>query len=107
MSGVKYDGAKPRYDLIPPDALERLAELYALGAKKYGERNWEEGMTWGRIFAALMRHAWAFWRGEKYDQIDGQHHLIAVAWNAFVLYEYEQRQIGEDNRKVNRNAKKD
>lgn len=98
MSGVKYDQAKARFDLVPPEPLEKLAELFALGAAKYGERNWEEGMKWGRIFSALMRHAWAFWRKEKYDQVDGQHHLIAVMWNALVLYEYERRQLGEDNR---------
>jgi len=100
MSANKYDGGKARYDLIPPDALEQLAILYGTGAKKYVDRNWEEGFTWGRPFAALMRHAWAWWKGEKYDQVDGQHHLIAVAWNAFTLYEHEQRQIGKDDRKI-------
>lgn len=105
MSGVKFDTGKARFDLIPVEPLEKLAELYGIGADKYGDRNWEKGMLWGRIFAALMRHAWAFWRGEKHDQVDGQHHLIALAWGAFTLYEYERRQIGEDNRKVNKDAK--
>lgn len=100
MSANKYDGGKPRYDLIPPEALDALAELYGTGAKKYGDRNWEEGFKWGRVFAAMMRHAWAFWRGEKYDQVDGQHHLIAVAWGAFTLYIHELRGLGEDDRKV-------
>lgn len=100
MSGAKYDGGKARYDLIPPEALDALAELYSLGAKKYGDRNWEEGFKWGRLFAAMCRHAFAWWRGEKYDQVDGQSHLIAVAWNAFALYTFELRNLGEDDRKV-------
>lgn len=100
MSGSKYDGGKPRYDLLPPEAMDALAELYGLGAKKYGDRNWEEGFKWGRLFAAMLRHSWAWWRGEKYDQADGQHHLISVAWNAFALYIHELRGLGEDDRKL-------
>lgn len=107
MSGNKYDGDKPRFDLIPAEPLEALATLYGLGAKKYGDRNWEEGFKWGRLFAALCRHLWAWWRGEKFDQVDGQHHLIAVAWNAFALYEHERRQIGEDDRYHIKKGKKD
>jgi len=89
--GKKYDGGKARYDLIPPEALHQLALLYGKGAAKYGDRNWEKGLPWGRVFAALMRHAWAWWRGEDNDPEDGQHHLIAVAWNAFSLYTYQVR----------------
>uniref|UniRef100_UPI001E4FF338 dATP/dGTP diphosphohydrolase domain-containing protein n=1 Tax=Acetomicrobium sp. S15 = DSM 107314 TaxID=2529858 RepID=UPI001E4FF338 len=37
-----------RYDLIPSDALRELAKVYTVGAEKYGERNWEKGMSWGR-----------------------------------------------------------
>jgi hypothetical protein len=29
---------KPRYDLIPPELLKRLAEVYARGSKKYGRK---------------------------------------------------------------------
>lgn len=96
--GRKFDTQKARYDLIPPEAIEALAQLYSIGAVKYGDRNWEQGMKWGRVFAAMMRHAWAWFRGEKYDQTDGQHHLIAVAWNAFSLYTYETRGLGLDDR---------
>ena len=98
MSATKFDSAKARFDLIPPAPLEELAKLYALGAAKYGEGNWMGGMEWGRPYAALLRHVMAWWKGEKYDTEDKQHHLIAVAWNAFTLYEFERRKIGTDNR---------
>lgn len=98
MEGVKFDDEKPRYDLIPPEALNSLAALYGVGMKKYGARNWEKGMRWGRVFAAMMRHAWAFWRGEDYDQETGIHHMICVAWNAMALFTYSRRGIGEDDR---------
>ena len=96
--GRKNDTNKLRYDLIPPGPLALLAEVYTIGAKKYDDRNWEKGIKWGRIFAALMRHAWAWWRGEKNDSVDGQHHLASVAWCAFALMEYEKTHTEFDDR---------
>lgn len=94
----KLDFGKSRFDLIPPEPLFALGDLYAQGAKKYSERGWEEGMSWGRTFAAMMRHAWKFWRGEEYDPETGAHHMVAVAWNAFAIYTYYVRKIGTDDR---------
>jgi hypothetical protein len=96
--GRKDDTGKARYDLIPGDALDALAAVYSLGAAKYESRNWERGMRWGRVFAAMMRHAWAWWRGERNDPTDGQHHLASVAWCAFALLAYDLRGIGADDR---------
>ena len=96
--GLRYDSGKPRYDLIPVVPLDDLAALYEYGAKKYAERNWEKGMSWGRCFASLMRHAWAFWRGENYDVESGFHHMTHVAWNAMALVEYSKRALGTDDR---------
>lgn len=96
--GRKDDSGKPRYDLIPPMPLDELAKVYTMGAAKYGDRNWERGMQFGRVFAALMRHAWAWWRGEKCCSIDGQHHLASVAWCAFALMELEVTRGNLDDR---------
>ena len=49
----------------------------------------------GRVFGALMRHAWAWWRGQDTDPEDGQHHLASVAWCALVLITYQQRRRGD------------
>lgn len=87
--GVKFDEGKARFDLIPPEPLFEVAKLYAMGARKYSDRNWEKGLSWGRVFAAMMRHAWNWWRGEQFDPVDGQHHLASVIWCAFALMEYE------------------
>jgi hypothetical protein len=96
----KDDAGKPRFDLIPVEPLEELARLYALGAEKYGDRNHESGMRWGRVYSAMQRHAFAWWRGEQRDQEDGQHHLASVVWCALALMDYEQRGVGEDDRRV-------
>lgn len=95
----KKDDGKPRFDLIPPEALEALAHLYRIGAEKYRPRGWEEGMDWGRIYRAMIGHANKWWAGETYDQIDGQHHLSSVAWCAFALFTYEMVSArGKDDR---------
>lgn len=96
--GVRFDEGKTRYDLIPADGLEALANVYTKGAVKYADRNWEKGMAWHRVFGSLMRHAWKFWRGESHDPETGCHHMAMVAWNALALFCYDNRKVGEDDR---------
>jgi hypothetical protein len=97
--GTKFDSGKLRYDLIPPHALEKLAEVYTLGSKKYGDYNWKEGMDWSRCIAAMMRHTERNRKGESLDE-EGFHHLAAVAFYCFTLMEYERCDIGNDDRRV-------
>ena len=96
--GRKDDTGKLRFDLIPVRPLEEVARVYTIGAAKYDDRNWENGLSWGRVFAALMRHAWAWWRRERLDQTDGQHHLASVVWCALALMEYEETHQELDDR---------
>lgn len=95
---LRKDDGKLRFDLLPPEPIEALVGLYTTGSIKYSPRGWEEGMTWGRCFGALMRHAWKWLRGEDYDPETGAHHMIAVMWNAAALYTYHVRKIGTDDR---------
>jgi len=98
--GRKDDANKPRYDLIPVRPLSILAYLYALGARKYTDRNWEKGLRWGRVYRAMISHALKWWGGEQCDQEDGQHHLASVVWCAFALMEYETTHPELDDRPV-------
>lgn len=101
--GLRYDKGKLRWDLVPPE-FEEVVEDYTLGAAKYSERNWEKGMSWGRVFGSLMRHSWKFWRGEDIDEETGLHHMAMAAWNAIALLVYSRRKIGLDDRIVQRSA---
>lgn len=101
--GVKLDGDKPRYDLLPPEFLDGTAHVLTHGAAKYSERNWEKGMRWGRPFAALMRHMWAWWRGEDKDPETGMSHLWHAACCIAFLMAYEERGTGTDDRPVEYN----
>lgn len=81
---------KPRYDLIPPKPLKRLAELYARGAEKYDDHNWHKGQNTSRILASLMRHVESYRLGDREED-----HLAAIAWNAFALMEFEGTELDD------------
>lgn len=104
--GRKDDNGKARYDLLPPELMEGVARVLTFGADKYGERNWEQGMRWGRPFAAMMRHMWAWWRGQGRDPETGMSHLWHAACCLAFLIAYEERQIGGDDRPDTRRVDK-
>lgn len=76
-----------RYDLIPPGPLRRLARRYAIGATAHGERNWERGLPTGSTINHLVRHLELWREGDRSDD-----HLAAVAWGAFALMFFEDRE---------------
>ena len=96
--GQKFDSDKLRYELLPPELLEEVARVLTFGAKKYADRNWELGMKWSRPFGALMRHMWAWWRGEEKDPETGYSHLAHAACCIAFLVSYEARNVGTDDR---------
>ena len=86
--GVKYDGGKLRYDLLPADSLKELVKVYTMGAEKYTDHNWRKGLKWSRVFGALMRHAWSWFMGEDLDPESGLNHMTHAAWNCFTLVSF-------------------
>lgn len=76
---------KPRFDLIPPHALKRVADVYARGALKYGENNWIKGMPFTRFLSSGMRHIEAWRRGERNED-----HLAQAIFNLLALIEFEE-----------------
>jgi hypothetical protein len=98
LEGRKDDNDKARYDLTPPEVEKAIATVLTFGAKKYGERNWEKGMKWGRPYAALRRHMTSWWGGEANDPETGMSHLHHAACCIAFLVAYEERGIGEDDR---------
>lgn len=95
---VKYDGTKPRVDLIPPEVIFAMGEMFRHGAEKYSDRNWEKGMKWSRVFGSTMRHLWAWWKGEDIDPESKQPHLYSAACCVAMLVAYRERKIGTDDR---------
>lgn len=92
---VAYDGGalreaqdgKGRCDLLPPKALLRLAVHFEDGARKYGDRNWENGMPKERFVDSGFRHLLKYMDGQTDEP-----HLVAAIWNLIGLLEYEERE---------------
>ena len=93
--GKKWDKGKLRYDLLPPDILEQVVQIFTDGAEKYGDRNWERGMSWGRVYAAAQRHQAQFWQGNEFDDESGHNHLAHAIVNLMFLLAYCDRGLDE------------
>lgn len=99
---MKHDCGKPRYELISPFFLEDVARVLSFGARKYTDRNWELGLTYGRVFAAAMRHLWAWWRHEDRDPETGLSHIAHAACCLMFLSHFEQAGPRFDDRPTGR-----
>lgn len=74
--GLKFDGAKPRPELLPATQLLDVSRVLAAGAKKYADDNWQH-LEGGhrRYMGAALRHIFARMSGERTDPETGLPHL--------------------------------
>jgi hypothetical protein len=86
--GTKADDNKLRFDLIPTAPLRAWATVKTFGSKKYGDRNWEKGIPFSRVYAALQRHLVAWFGGEDLDPESKESHLAHAMCNVGFLLEY-------------------
>lgn len=93
--GAKHDDGKIRMDLLPVEALEALGRVLSMGAHKYGDRNWENGINYGRVYGALLRHLLSWWKREDIDPESRLNHLDHVLANAAFLRTYVRRGMAE------------
>ena len=89
--GIKFDTERIRMELITPEFMEEVGKVLTHGAKKYSPRNWEKGISYSRIIAAMLRHLYAFMRGERIDPESGLLHTAHLACNALFLLTYDKR----------------
>ena len=84
--GMKFDSDKIRMDLLDPYAIEQLSAVLTFGAKKYAAHNWRKGIPKSRLIAALLRHTFAYLRGEDIDEESGLSHIAhAMCCCMFIL----------------------
>ena len=67
---------KGRCDLLPMCVMLRLARHYEAGAKKYTDRNWEQGIPAHSFADSALRHMFKYMDGQTDED-----HLIAAIWN--------------------------
>ena len=86
--GVKGDGDKERWTLVPWDGLEGALRVLEHGARKYSPDNWRKVPDLvERYTNALLRHQTAILLGEDLDPESGLPHAYHVLCNALFLAE--------------------
>ena len=100
--GKKFDGGKPRWDLLPLEVLTPIVEVLTFGAAKYGDNNWKDLVEFTpRYTAAFLRHFVAWQSGERIDEESGHAHIAHAATNLiFILWKELQNEsqlsVGKD-----------
>lgn len=84
-TGTKHDENKIRYDLLPPEALVYAALAFTYGAKKYGDRNWENGISVSRLYRATFSHLFKWFIGIDNDEESGLPHLAHAMASLMML----------------------
>lgn len=99
-SGAKSSGTKPRYDLIPTWALQRIARRFELGAAKYGVDNWKKGLGDREFILDRINHAIDHLliirdriRSGGIQIPTGDDDAAAVVLNAIFVMGYEMEQV--------------
>ena len=78
MIQAQKDGKAPLEYLID-SVMDGDAWVHKGGADKYGIRNWLiDKIKASTYFAAMLRHLFAWWRGEDFDPDSGWSHLYHI-----------------------------
>lgn len=107
--GLRFNNDKLPLDQIPPSMEKAFAEVARYGEKKYCKHNWRKGMDWSVPYACAKRHMNAWFNGEELDtggenpddKGSGLPHLYHALWNIAALIEYQEKQVGKDDRWCN------
>ncbi|HEY9485748.1 MAG TPA: dATP/dGTP diphosphohydrolase domain-containing protein [Nitrososphaeraceae archaeon] len=128
-TGLRFNNGKLRYELIPTDPLEYLAEVYTKGAHKYskyegekgrqysgkdisieesigmrriydGADNWRLGLSWRETMAAVKRHIASWEKGQDLDKELGTYHLANSVWGLMTLLEFYKTHPELDDRNL-------
>lgn len=102
--GLRYDANKLGLHLLPVLALGEVAAVLDYGQKKYSSDsydatdNWRKGLKWRATVGSLLRHSFAFLRGEDRDPESGLLHMAHAACNALFLIQFALTSGGTDDR---------
>lgn len=84
-SALRYNSGKLQWSLVDFDALEDMVKVLEFGAKKYAADNWKKGLKTNEIAESMMRHLFAYLRGEDIDPESGLPHTGHIMCNAMFL----------------------
>lgn len=91
------------YDLVPfQEMVEAYVRVAEFGAKKYEVWNWSKGLSRVQLICSLLRHTWAYLRGEEFDKESGLLHTDHILWNAVAISHNVHWKL-EDGRRIEPN----
>jgi hypothetical protein len=102
-SGMKWDGGKLDWSLLPWDVIEKAVVRFTVGKHKYAAWNWTKlDDAQSRYEAAFMRHFVEYKKGNRWDNDENfkdnpSTHLQAALWNMICLVWFELRAIEKEN----------
>lgn len=96
---VKHDEGKTDWSLMPFEAIEEINKVLDFGAKKYAAHNWRtgSGFKYTRVLSSLLRHTFAWARGEDLDPESGLSHLAHMGCNVVFLIYYNKYKTQYNN----------
>ena len=84
----RNDVGKIRLDLIPPEALLELGEVFGEGAVRHGDENWKKGMPNAVVINHMMRHLLLYIKGDRDEP-----HMGKVMFGCCVLIWNEENNV--------------
>ena len=96
---MKFDSGKTDWSLMPFEAIEEINKVLDFGAKKYAAHNWRTGtgFKYTRVLSSLLRHTFAWARGEDLDPESGLSHLAHMGCNVVFLIYYNKYKTRYNN----------
>ena len=96
---MKFDSGKTDWSLMPFEAIEEINKVLDFGAKKYAAHNWRtgSGFKYTRVLSSLLRHTFAWARGEDLDPESGLSHLAHMGCNVVFLIYYNKYNVRYSN----------
>lgn len=105
--GDRLNKGKLRWALVDFDALEDMVRVLEFGATKYDDHNWKKGLKSTEVCESLLRHVFAFMRGEDIDKESGESHIGHILCNAMFLSYMMKFRPDMDTRYIDPNKTKD
>jgi hypothetical protein len=81
----RFNEGKRQWALVDFRSLEPMVEVLEFGAKKYSPDNWKKGLPVRSIIESLLRHTFAFLRGQDKDPESGLSHIGHMMCNLMFL----------------------
>ena len=103
--GLRYNEDKLQWGLVDFDALESMVRVLEHGAEKYDAWNWKKGLPYVSVTESMLRHIYAFLRGEDIDPESGLPHTGHIMCNAMFLDYYAQHCKDMDDRFIDEKKK--